>query len=150
MRLTDHTDYALRLLMYLAANPERNVTIREVAAVHGISHHHLTKIAHRLGQHGLLSNSRGRSGGMQLGLAPEQIMLGAVIRLTEPDFAMVECFGKQHSDCILAAHCQLKGALHDATCAWFARLDHIALSSLIVSPLRPACASATIIIKPVP
>ncbi|MFP5393206.1 MAG: RrF2 family transcriptional regulator, partial [Gammaproteobacteria bacterium] len=82
MRLTDHTDYALRVLMYLGANPDRIVTIREIAAAHGISHNHLTKIVHRLGQQGLLFNSRGRSGGIQLGQPAERIMIGSVIRMT--------------------------------------------------------------------
>jgi Rrf2 family nitric oxide-sensitive transcriptional repressor len=131
MRLTDYTDYALRVLMYLGAHPGANVTTREIAAVHGISRHHLTKIVHQLGQLGLLCNSRGRSGGVQLAIPPERIMLGSVVRMTEPDFAMVGCFHEDGGDCVLAARCRLRCVLQDATNAYLERLDRTALSTML-------------------
>jgi Rrf2 family nitric oxide-sensitive transcriptional repressor len=131
MRLTDYTDYALRVLMYLGAHPGQVVTTREIASAHGISRNHLTKIVHQLGQHGLLCNSRGRSGGVQLALPPDQIMLGTVVRLTEPDFAMVECFTGSDSRCVLAARCRLKCVLRDATDAYLERLDRTPLSDML-------------------
>jgi Rrf2 family nitric oxide-sensitive transcriptional repressor len=137
MRLTDYTDYALRVLMYLGAHPGELVTTREVAEIHGISHNHLTKIVHQLGQSGILNTSRGRAGGIQLAAAPDKIMLGSVIRMTEPDFAMVECFNEGNSTCKLAPNCKLKCMLAEATRAYFERLDRVPLAALL-----PAAAGA--------
>lgn len=134
MRLTDYTDYALRLLMHLGGNPGKLITVREIADVHGISRNHLTKIAHQLGVLGVLRTLRGRAGGIQLARPPEQIMLGSVIRMTEPDFQMVECFSATQSSCVLAGHCRLKGLLAEATDAFLARLDHVPLSTLLGTP----------------
>lgn len=137
MRLTDYTDYALRVLMHLGAHPGENVTTRAIADLHGISRHHLTKIVHQLGQQGLLCNSRGRSGGIQLALPPERIMLGTVVRLTEPDFAMVECFHGDDGHCVLAQRCRLRCVLLDATNAYLERLDRTPLSSMLAAPPAP-------------
>jgi Rrf2 family nitric oxide-sensitive transcriptional repressor len=134
MRLTDYTDYALRLLMHLAGQPGKIITVREIADIHGISHNHLTKIAHQLGVLGILRTLRGRAGGIQLARAPEQIMLGAVIRMTEPDFQMVECFSATDSACVLAGRCKLKGLLAEATAAFLERLDRVPLSALLGAP----------------
>lgn len=130
MRLTDYTDYALRVLMHLGAHPGEIITSREISQAHGISHNHLTKIVHQLGQLGVLTNLRGRSGGIRLARPPEEIMLGAVIRMTEPDFQMVECFS-QNSTCMLTNRCKLKGLLSEATGAYLARLDQVPLSALL-------------------
>ncbi|UUZ51858.1 Rrf2 family transcriptional regulator [Massilia sp. B-10] len=90
----------------------------------------MTKIVHQLGQLGVLTNLRGRSGGIRLARPPEQIMLGAVIRMTEPDFQMVECFS-QDNTCALSGRCRLKGLLSEATGAYLARLDEVPLSTLL-------------------
>lgn len=134
MRLTDYTDYALRLLMHLGVNPGVFITVREIAAIHGISHNHLTKIAHKLGVLGVLNTLRGRAGGVQLARPAEQIMLGSVIRMTEPDFQMVDCFSEADSSCVLAGRCKLKGFLTEATAAYLARLDQVPLSALLGAP----------------
>lgn len=142
MRLTDYTDYALRLLMHLGGHPGQILTVREIAAAHGISHNHLTKIVHQLGVLGILSTLRGRAGGIQLARPADQIMLGAVIRMTEPDFRMVECFSDTDSTCVLAGRCKLKGILADATAAFLQQLDLVPLSALLGSP--PATPQAAI------
>lgn len=134
MRLTDYTDYALRVLMHLGSHPGRTITIREIAEAHGISHNHLSKVVYHLGQLGVITTLRGRSGGLQLARAPAQIMLGAVIRATEPDFQMVECFSAQKNTCLLAGRCKLKHLLADATGAYLERLDHVPLSALLDVP----------------
>ncbi|MEJ7805602.1 MAG: Rrf2 family transcriptional regulator [Telluria sp.] len=134
MRLTDYTDYALRLLMHLGVHPGVFITVREIAAIHGISHNHLTKIAHKLGVLGVLNTLRGRAGGIQLARPAEQIMLGSVIRMTEPDFHMVDCFSDADSACLLAGRCKLKGLLAEATAAYLARLDQVPLSALLGAP----------------
>src|SRR4051794_25992519 len=105
MRLTDFTDYALRVLMYLAMNPARLVTVQEIADAHRISKNHLTKVVHHLALANLVETVRGRAGGIRLGQEPGDIRLGAVVRLTEPDFTIVECFDEVRSQCALSAVC---------------------------------------------
>jgi Rrf2 family transcriptional regulator, nitric oxide-sensitive transcriptional repressor len=142
MRLTDYTDYALRVLMYLGMRPTRLVTIQEIAVAHGISKNHLTKVVHRLGLSNLVQTVRGRAGGIRLGMRPEDIRLGAVVRLTEPDFDMVECFDAKRNQCMLSPHCVLKRALADATVAYLRTLDKLRLSDILFSPalLEPSFA----------
>ena len=141
MRLTDYTDYALRVLMHLGSHPGQTITIREIAAAHGISHNHLSKIVYHLGLLGVLNNLRGRAGGIRLARAPESIMLGEVIRMTEPDFQMVECFSEHDNTCVLAGRCKLKRLLREATGAYLERLDHVSLSALLSAPGAPDPAS---------
>ncbi|HEX5286939.1 MAG TPA: Rrf2 family transcriptional regulator, partial [Polaromonas sp.] len=100
MRLTTYTDYALRTLMHLAANRDRLVTIQDIADAHGIAKNHLTKVVHQLGLLGVIETVRGRNGGIHLGAEPAQINIGAVVRSTEPDFFMAECFDKNKNECI--------------------------------------------------
>lgn len=135
MRLTAYTDYALRILMHLGAHPGQVITSREISRVHGISHNHLTKIVHQLGQLDVLCNLRGRAGGIRLARPPEQIMLGAVIRMTEPECHQLEC-AAQDNTCVVDGRCKLNDLLSEATRAYFARLDAVPLSALL-SP-RPA------------
>ena len=137
MRLTDYTDYALRVLMHLGSYPGRTITIREIALVHGISHNHLSKIVNHLGMLGIVDTLRGRAGGIRLARPPEQIMIGAVIRKTEPDFKMVECFSEDDNTCVLAGRCQLKRLLADATGAFLNKLDYVPLSALLLPTIAP-------------
>lgn len=133
MRLTNWTDYSLRVLMYCATCAERAapVTIAEIAEVHGISRSHLTKIVMTLSGLGLLETTRGRGGGLRLLKPANDIVLGDVVRQTETDFTMVECFDAASSSCRLDSHCRLKGALHNATNAYLAVLDGLTLAQLV-------------------
>jgi Rrf2 family transcriptional regulator, nitric oxide-sensitive transcriptional repressor len=131
MRLTDYTDYALRVLMYLGMRPARLVTIQEIATAHGISKNHLTKVVHHLGVMELVETVRGRSGGIRLGRAPGEIVLGAVVRATEPDFTMVECFDMTQNRCSLSPVCALKNALAGATGAYLQTLDRMTLLDIL-------------------
>lgn len=133
MRLTSYTDYALRTLMYLAANREKLVTIQDIANVHDIAKNHLTKVVHQLGIMGVVESLRGRKGGLRLGREPDQINIGAVVRSTEPDFYMAECFNPDKSHCILSANCPLKDVLHDATNAYLQVLDGVTLEQLMTT-----------------
>jgi Rrf2 family nitric oxide-sensitive transcriptional repressor len=135
MRLTDYTDYALRVLMYVGAHPGRLVTIQEIADNHGISKNHLTKVVHRLGVAGLVSTMRGRTGGIRLARSAALITLGSVVRLTEPDFIMVECFDEARNTCTLSPVCVLKHALGRATSAYLQELDRMTLADVL--PLAP-------------
>jgi Rrf2 family nitric oxide-sensitive transcriptional repressor len=133
MRLTQWTDYTLRVLMYCAACQLRDqlVTITEIADGHAISRSHLTKIVHQLGAQGLLETTRGRGGGMRLSRPAKDINVGAVVRQTETDFDMVECFDASTNQCSLSQRCRLKAVLHQATSSYLAVLDGVTLADLI-------------------
>lgn len=133
MRLTMMSDYALRVLLFAAAHPDRLVTIDETQAIHGISRGHLMKIVGVLAAAGILRSRRGRSGGFTLGQPAEKIRLGEVLRLTEPDFEMVECFGPA-STCALTRACRLPGIVGDALNAFMAVMDRHTLADLLLSP----------------
>ena len=141
MRLTTMTDYALRLLMYVAQRPERLCTIAEIAQTHGISEAHLMKVTHQLGLQGWISTQRGKGGGMRLAHAAQDIRLGAVVRGIEPDFALVDCFAPGANPCTLSGHCQLAGVLGGALQAFLAHLDGVTLADLLPTepdtPLQP-------------
>ena len=134
MRLTQWTDYTLRVLMYCAASQgrEQPVTITEIADRHGISRSHLTKIVQQLGALGLLETTRGRGGGMRLARDARDINIGDVVRHTETDFNMVECFDPLLNQCGLIQRCKLKGLLHQATASYLAVLDAMSLQDLLV------------------
>lgn len=133
MRLTQWTDYSLRVLMYCAACEQRDrpVTITEIADSHAISRSHLTKIVHQLGANGWLETTRGRGGGMRLCRPAAEINIGAVVRQTETDFAMVECFDVSSNQCCLSPQCRLKTVLQQATSRYLAVLDGVTLDELI-------------------
>ena len=130
MRLTSYSDYSLRLLMYAALKADRLVTIQEVADAYDISKNHLMKVAFQLGRHGILETVRGRNGGFRLARKPEQIGLGEVVRVTEEDFTMVECFDPTTNSCAIIRPCRLRGVLRKALDAYFAVLDEFTLADL--------------------
>jgi len=127
MRLTRFTDYALRLLIFIANNQGRRVTIAEAAVFHGISRNHLMKVAQRLSESALLRASRGRSGGLALGRPAEAISLGDVLRITEPDFALVGCMAGD--GCTYMGYCRLPAALNASVAAFLQCADQQKLSS---------------------
>ena len=137
MRLTQWTDYTLRVLMYCAAHQgrEQPVTITEIAESHAVSRSHLTKIVHQLGTQGLLETTRGRGGGMRLLKDAKDINVGDVVRQTETDFNMVECFDPLSNQCGLSQNCRLKGLLREATARYLAVLDGATLEDLL-SPVE--------------
>lgn len=133
MRLTMMSDYALRVLIFAAAHPDRLVTIDETLAAYGISRGHLMKIVGVLASAGMLRSQRGRAGGFTLGRRPEDIRLGDVLRLTEPDFEMVECFGP-NSACAILPACRLPGVVNEALAAFMAVMDRRSLADLTLGP----------------
>lgn len=141
MRLTNFSDYCLRLLMYAAARQDRLITIEEVSGVYNISRAHLMKVANTLTRAGYLNAVRGRSGGLALAKPPHKIKVGEVIRATEPDFALVECFGTDNA-CVITRCCRLRGVLHEGLDAFNAVLDKYTLADLMLRPrdfgVRPA------------
>ena len=132
MRLTAYSDYSLRLLMYAALKGQELVTIQEVADVYGISKNHLMKVAFQLGRAGFLETVRGRNGGLRLARKPEKIGLGEIIRATEEDFTIVECFDPATNTCAITKPCRLRGVLSRALNAYLAVLDEYTLADLTV------------------
>jgi Rrf2 family transcriptional regulator, nitric oxide-sensitive transcriptional repressor len=132
MRLTVHTDYALRLLMYLALKNDGLATIAEIAVTYDISRNHLTKVAHELGVAGYIVTVRGRGGGLRLARPVEAIILGEVVRKTEPDMAaIVPCLKPDDTSCALFQVCVLRRAIKLATAAFLEALNGYTLGDLI-------------------
>lgn len=133
MRLTSFSDYALRMLMFAASRPGKPFTIESAARAFGVSRPHLNKVANTLTRGGLLTALRGRSGGLLLAHHPAAIRIGDVVRLTEPDFAVVECFATGNQ-CILSGACKLSGMMDEAIGAFQATLDRYTLADIILAP----------------
>lgn len=130
MQLTLKSDYALRTLIYLAAHQGELVTVRQIAEAYRISAHHLVKVAQALGEIGCIELVRGRGGGIRLKQAPEEIIVGQVVRRTEPTLELVECFNKSTNTCVIAPGCGLKGVLIQAQEAFLTTLDRYTLADL--------------------
>jgi len=132
MHLTRYTDYGLRVLIYLAAQPE-GATVSEIAASYGISRNHLVKVAHHLGRLGYIETSRGKSGGLRLIREPSDINIGSVVRDMEPNFHLVECFNMPGNTCPITPVCKLKGVLIEAERAFMSALSEHTLADLTVN-----------------
>ncbi len=133
MQLTTFSDFAFRVLMYVEAADDRLVTIEEIAVSYGVSRAHLMKVVNALTRAGYLEAVRGRSGGLKLGKPAETIRLGEVLRVTEPDFALVECY-RTGSQCVVKGCCRLPTILRRALDAFLAELDSHSLADLALRP----------------
>jgi Rrf2 family nitric oxide-sensitive transcriptional repressor len=136
VRLTIYTDYALRLLMYLAVKEDGLATIAEIAASYDISRNHLMKVAHQLGLAGYVETVRGRSGGLRLAKPADEIGLGEVVRYTEQDMALVPCFDPAAPNCTITPCCGLRSALGRASAAFLGVLDEYSLGDLVKQRAR--------------
>lgn len=130
MRLTVYTDYSLRVLMYIAAKPDPLPTIPMIAASYGVSRNHLVKVVHQLGLMGYLTTVRGKGGGLRLARAAKSIVIGDVVRRTEPDLALVPCLEPINADCPITPACKLRKALFEARDAFLTVLDSYTLANL--------------------
>lgn len=146
MKLTSFTDYSLRVLLFLAAEPGRRATIAEIAAAFDISENHLTKVVHFLGQAGLLSNVRGKGGGLDLARAPSEIVIGDVVREAEGAVVPAECFGENPGRCRIAPVCRLRGVMQEAIEAFYRVLDAVTLEDLAQN--RAALSRALFVERP--
>lgn len=131
MRLTLYTDYALRVLTYVAAGADRLCSVSEIAAAYGISRNHLVKVVHDLGKAGFLDSARGRSGGIRLARPPQTIGIGEVVRHTEDGFTLVDC-----GQCRIASGCRLTGIFGEAMAAFIGVLDRYTLADLVARPFE--------------
>ena len=133
MRLTKFTDFAMRVLIFAAAHPDDRMTIEDTAAHFEISQAHVKKVVLTLSRGGFLRGMRGRAGGFALARPPEDINLGEVLRLTEPDFGLFECFMTGNA-CVISRPCRLPTVAHEALMAFLAVFDRHTLADAQVRP----------------
>ncbi len=131
MNLTLHTDYSLRILLYLAEHTDRPVSTREISEAYGISRNHLVRVVQTLDTHSFVKASTGRAGGVTLARDPSKINIGAVVRTTEPNFRVVECFNLEENTCRILPACSLRGVLVQALESFFKVLDQYTLADLV-------------------
>jgi len=126
MKLTLFTDYSIRVLLYLAARPDRRCSISEIAQAYRISQNHLMKVVNDLARSGYIDSVRGRGGGIRLGKQPKEINIGALIRHTEEGFDLVDC-----PSCVIAPACGMTSVLREAVSAFLDVLDSYSLADLV-------------------
>lgn len=132
MQLTLHTDYALRVLIFLTQKREGNLaTITEIADFYQISRNHLVKVVHHLAGEGFIKTTRGKNGGMKLAREPKLIAIGDVVRRMEPNFDIVECFDTSNPSCVVSPACALKSALYQAGNEFLGVLDRFTLADAL-------------------
>ena len=131
MQLTLYTDYSLRVLVYLGMRPEHQATISEISEAYGISRNHLVKVVHNLGQTGYVHTTRGKSGGIRLGMPVHEIVIGQVVRKTEPHMDLLECFDREINPGPIPAACALKRPLSRAGRAFMEVLDSSTLADVL-------------------
>ncbi len=133
MRLTKQTNYAVRILMYCAANEGQLSRIGDIAKAYGLSELFLFKILQPLNKAGLVETVRGRNGGVRLGRAADQINLFDVVKVTEDNFSMADCFEQHVTECPLVNSCGLNSALRKALNAFFEVLSEYTIDDLVKS-----------------
>ena len=136
MHITRYTDYSLRVLIYLAAEGDRLATIQEIADSYDISKNHLMKVVHQLNKKGYIETIRGKKGGMRLHMAPQDINIGILVRETEQDLSIVECFSSKNA-CKITPVCGLKSMFGEALKAFLEVLDRYTLANVIQDHHRP-------------
>lgn len=131
MRITKRTNIAIRVLMYCSAHRGRLVTKSEIAECCNASENHLAQVINQLGQLGFINTHRGRNGGLELSRDPLEIQIGSVFRAMEAPTPITECFADVDNTCPLIDACRLRDALHEASEAFYGKLDTVTLDALI-------------------
>jgi len=131
MQLTQFTDYALRTLVYISRTPEQFATISEISDYFDISRNHLVKIVHHLATHKVIVTTRGKNGGIRLARAPNEIIIGQVVRITEQNQDVVECFNQEKNTCVITPGCRLQKVFLEAHHAFLAVLDNYTLDDAL-------------------
>ena len=130
MELTLRADYSLRVLLYLAEHRDRSVSTQEISEAYGISRNHLVRVVQTLQAHSFIKASVGRAGGLSLARPPSEINIGQVVRKTEPNFRIVECFQPETNTCRIAPICKLRGVLNESLKAFLQVLDGWTLADI--------------------
>ncbi len=136
MRLTQYTDFSLRVLIYLGLQPDSRCTIREISEAYGISRNHLMKVVQQLAAEGYVESTRGVGGGLRLAHSPGRLGIGDVVRAMEPDMGLVECM-RSKNECAITGACRLHGMLAEARDAFLQVLDRYTLADILDSSMAP-------------
>lgn len=121
MRLTDHTDYSLRVLMYL--NQKKSlVTLNELSEKLNVSKNNLIKVSNQLAKLDMIETSRGRTGGLVIKKETGKKSLKDIISETEESFSIAECFSTRPCNCTFLRSCLLKKSLSEALQAFLKSL----------------------------
>lgn len=131
MRLTQFTDYSLRVLIYLALHPKKRVTIDQLTEAYDVSRHHIRSVVHHLAKLGYIESTQGKGGGVALALLPEEISIREIVENTENDFYIVECFNPDGNACPIEPLCVLKQALSNASKNFLQTLESYTIEDLI-------------------
>ncbi len=131
MRLTQFTDYSLRVLIYLALHPKERITIDQLTSAYDVSRHHIRSVVHHLAKLGYIESTQGKGGGVTLALKPVQITIREIVENTENDFYIVECFNPEDSSCPIEPLCILKQALSKASKSFLQTLENYTIEDLI-------------------
>lgn len=132
MTLTYYTNYSLRTMVYLGLHASSLASISQISEAFRISRNHLIKVVHNLAKQGFIKTTRGRGGGLRLARDPRDINIGDVVRKTEANFNLVECFDTGRNTCPLSAACELKTIVREAEEAFLSVLDRYTLADLLV------------------
>ena len=133
MQLTQYTDYSLRVLIYLSQKPQGDLaTITEISDFYGISRNHLVKVVHNLATTGFINTLRGKYGGMQLARPAAEIGIGEVVRKTEPNMDIAECFNLTNHSCVISNMCFLKKILDEARTKFLQTLDGYTIADTLI------------------
>ena len=133
MRLTQFTDYSLRVLIYLALHPNERVTIDQLTQAYDISRHHVRSVVHKLAKLGYVESTQGKGGGLALAFQPVDISIAEVVQDTENDFYIVECFNSENHACPIEPLCVLKQALSKASHSFLQTLEGYTIEDLIMN-----------------
>ena len=131
MQLTQFSDYALRTLVYISSSPNQFATITEISDYFGISRNHLVKVVHHLANHDVIITTRGKNGGIRLARSPKEIVIGDVVRITEQNQDVVECFNAKTNKCVITPTCRLQQVFHEAHNAFLNVLDSYTLDDAL-------------------
>lgn len=131
MHLSKFTDYSFRVLMYLGNHPNNLSTVDELSSILGLSTHHIKKIVYKLSKNDYISSSKGRNGGIKLGMDPKDINLGELLEVTEDNLAILECFSIENNTCSLNDLCKLKPIIDDALNCFKLKLNEYTLEDIL-------------------
>lgn len=135
MRLTQYTDFSLRVLIYLGLQEDRRCTIREISDAYGISRNHLMKVVQQLAAEGFVDSVRGVGGGLTLSADAGRLNVGGIVRKMEPDLGLVECM-RPGNECVITPACSLAGMLSEARKAFLDVLDRYTLTDILTPDRR--------------
>jgi len=136
VQLTLHSEYALRVLLYLGSRHGEIASTKEISNTFGISKNHLVRVIQTLGDAGYLRVSPGRGGGVSLAMEPSLIRLGDVVRKAEPNLRIAECFDAERNTCVIAPVCSLKPVLNEALNSFLTTLDRYTLADLLAGGVQ--------------